>query len=232
MKHKSKPLAGADDRVDRRALRGRRVLLATALSMVIAAGAVVPAYAMSGTPKVTVACGGMVGVAKLTPAMGDQTQIGVSWKGALGKNLSLPKSPPIGGSCTGGGITRPGDPHTPIPPGTLTPKAVTMSLLGNTSCASGATAEGVDATRLLAHYPANGKFSLTMNETYIDLISGLTKHYSAQAYLTVTGFDPAGPDVLDFEGIVTKGVMAGGIVSGSMWEVPVVKLRGRPGAPG
>jgi hypothetical protein len=146
----------------------------------------------------------------------------VKFTGSLLKDKSLAKPTAIGGVCSGGIPTRPGDSHYPTTTtDPMHPIAVAMSLYGNASCASGAAAIAADGNRV-KHWPESGKATFTMQETYVDPATLLTKHYTALADFVVTGFDPAGPDVVDISGVITKGVGIGGIVSGSLWQDPVV----------
>jgi hypothetical protein len=160
----------------------------------------------------------------LTP-LGDQTALGVTIKAKLLKDLVAKTA--IAGDCSS--ATRPGDPINP--PGglvsPLTPKALSAKLVGNASCASGATAEAVDATAA-ATWPPNGKISWTMSQ-----LNALSKPYQIQANVVFTGENPAGPDAVNLAGIVLKGAAVGGQVGGAIWQNPAIKLaKTDPGYPG
>jgi len=192
-------------------------VLAIAGSMAVAA-----APAAVAAPTVIGGCGGQVALGTITPALTDQTQIGVVAKTKLLKDLTTKTA--IAGDCSS--AVRPGDPIHPagglVSP--LTPKAEAASLLGNASCANGATAVAADATAA-AQWPLNGKITYTMTQ-----LNALGKPYAIQADIEGLGFDAvAGPDVLDIGGIVLKGAAAGAIVSGDIWFDPVAKTGGPTG---
>jgi hypothetical protein len=111
-----------------------------------------------------------------------------------------------------------------------------VSLTGNASCASGATAVAADATAASA-YPLNGKLTWTFTQTYTDLITAKIKPYKMQAALSLLGFDPVLPDVVNLGGQVLTGVNAGALLAttasgpspSNIWEDPVSKTGGASG---
>jgi hypothetical protein len=147
------------------------------------------------------------------------TQIGVTAKSKLLKDLTTKAN--IGGSCTA--PPRTGDPNIPPPGGAVHPKALAASLVGNASCAAPA-----DDPNSAAAWPLNGKMTFTMTETYTDGVTAKVKPYSIQTDVSVLG-PGAAPDVLNVGGIVLKGLAAGAIVSGSVWQDPVAKTGGTTG---
>jgi hypothetical protein len=183
----------------------------------------------SAVPTPVGACDSSVSLIKLKgpvkgSGLGDQT-VPVKASGNLAKDQTTKVA--IGGNCSG--ITNPLDTHIPFAgPLALTPKSQAVSLKGNASCASGATAEAADASAAAA-YPLNGKITWTFNETYTDLITAKVKPYKMQAGIAALGFNPAGPDVLDIGGLVLSGVNAGAAVLGNIWEDPVAKTGGATG---
>lgn len=197
-------------------------LLAGASTLAIAGSMfAMAAPAAHAAPTVVGGCGGQVALGTITPALGDQTQIGVVAKTKLLKDLTTKTA--IAGDCSS--AVRPGDPIHPagglVSP--LTPKAEAASLLGNASCANGATAQAADATAAAA-WPLNGKITYTMTQ-----LNALGKPYAIQADIEGLGFNPAGPDLLDVGGIVLKGAAVGAIVSGNIWFDPVAKTGGSSG---
>jgi hypothetical protein len=195
-----------------------------ASTLALAAGGMlgVAMPAAHAAPTVIGGCGGQVGLGTITPALTDQTQIGVVAKTKLLKDLTTKTA--IAGDCSS--ATRPGDPINPagglVSP--LTPKAFAASLTGNASCANGATAQAVDATAAAA-WPLNGKITWTMTQ-----LNALGKPYAIQAGVEALGFNAAaGPDVLDLGGVVLKGAAVGAIVSGNVWFDPVAKTGGPTG---
>jgi hypothetical protein len=166
-------------------------------------------------------CGGQVGLGTITPALTDQTQIGVVVKTKLLKNLTTKAA--ITGSCDT--ASRPGDPINPAGGAvSLHPKAMAASLLGNASCAAGSSATAADATKAAA-WPLNGKITYTMTE-----LNALAKPWQIQADVAILGFNTsAGPDVVDIGGIVLKGAAVGAIVGGNLWQDPVTKTGGATG---
>jgi hypothetical protein len=100
--------------------------------------------------------------------------------------------------------------------------------LGNATCANGATAQAADATAADA-YPLTGKITQKWAATYTDLLTLATKNFTSQAAISLLGFDPVLPDVVDIGGTVLTGVNAGGTVSGNIWEDPVAKTGGASG---
>jgi len=152
--------------------------------------------------------------------LGDQTTIGLTVKTKLQKDQSTKVA--IGGDCST--VVRPGDPIHPagglVSP--LTPKAIAGKLLGNIGCASGATAEAVDATNAAA-WPLSGKIVWTMTQ-----LNDLAKPYQIQGQVGVLGFDPTQQDVIDVGGIVLKGPAFSATITGSVWFDPV-SFTGGPG---
>jgi hypothetical protein len=174
------------------------------------------------TPTDIGSCTGQVGLATnknaagVTTPLGDQTTQGVAQPTVLQKNLADPAKPVLGGSCSI--QLRKGDATHPAG-GTLslTPKAVTGKLIGNISCATSTTADAVDATAADA-YRASGKLTIPMVQ-----LNDLSKPYSIQLQVTITGRSPLGQDVVDVDGTVLKGPGTGAHVSGTLWMDPVVK---------
>jgi len=198
-------------------------LLAGASTLAIAGSMIaVAAPAAQAAPTVVGGCGGSIILATITPALGDQTQIGTVVKTKLLKDLTTKQA--IAGDCSS--AVRPGDPIHPagglVSP--LTPKAEAASLLGNASCANGATATAADANAAAA-WPLNGKITWTMTQS-----NALAKPYAIQADIQGLGFNAAaGPDVLDVGGIVLKGAAVGATVTGDIWFDPVSKTGGSSG---
>jgi hypothetical protein len=142
--------------------------------------------------------------------LGDQTAQ-VKTAGNIAKDLTTKTVTPNAGACTGT-VTRPGDAHVPNGANpALHPKSAASSLLGNASCANGATAQAVDATKANV-YPLNGKITWTFNETYNDLTNGAPKPYKMQADIGLLGFVPGSLDVVDVGGIVLSGANVGASV--------------------
>jgi hypothetical protein len=168
-------------------------------------------------------CSGEVALAKITPPLTDQTAA-VKITTALLKDLTTKAA--IGGTCNN--TVTPSGGNIPSPPATLHPKAFASALTGRVSCANGATAVAVDATAATA-YPANGKITVTMTETYTDTVTNLVHPYQIQEYVSLLGFNAAGPDVVDLGGIIIKGASVGAAVSGNIWEDPVAKTGGTSG---
>ena len=165
-------------------------------------------------------CQGQVLLAGASPALTDVTQRSVKVTGALAKDQTSKLAIP--GTCAA--PIRPGDPHVPAPPATLTPKSETLSLFGNASCSAPANDPNVaDA------YPETGKVTWTMNETYVDLVTAKVHPYKIQAAVSVLGINPGGADVLDLGGIVLTGLAPGARVTGNVWQDPVVKTGGATG---
>ena len=163
----------------------------------------------------TGSCTGSTTLTKLIPGLTDQTPAIKAVGAVTTDSVTLANN---GGVCSNLG-SRPGS-SVPQPPGFVTPKAVSSALLGNSSCAQGASAKAADATNANA-YSLNGKITTTMSQTYTDTISGLVKPYSTQAYISILGFSAtAGPDVVDISGMVVLGLSVGSNVSGSLWENP------------
>jgi len=198
-------------------------LLAGASTLAIAGSMfAMAAPAAHAAPTVIGNCQGQIALGTLTPAITDQTQIGVVAKTKLLKDLTTKAA--ISGDCSS--ASRPGAPEAPggglISP--LTPKAEAASLLGNTGCANGATAVAADGTAAAA-WPLNGKITYTMTQ-----LNALAKPWAIQADIETLGFNAgAGPDVLDVGGIVLKGAAVGAIVSGNIWFDPVSKTGGTSG---
>jgi hypothetical protein len=202
-------------------------VLGAVSTLALAGGMVaIAAPAANATPTVIGGCQGQVGLATLTPAIGDQTQLNVVIKTKLLKDVTTKTA--ISGDCSS--ASRPGDAINPagglVSP--LTPKAMAASLIGNTGCAQGA-AIPVDATAAAAWSPS-GKITVTMTQT-----NALAKPWQIQADISFLGSDPSQPtgDVIDVGGIVLKGAAFGAAVSGSIWQAPATLLpKGDPGQPG
>jgi hypothetical protein len=219
----------ANDRGDNNVSLKTR-LIAGAGSLALATsifGVVAPAAHAAPTP--IGSCQGQLSLVKLTPALGDQTQVGIKAAGALAKDQTTKAA--IAGNCTGtaspGVPARPGDPHIPQPSTALTPKALATVLVGNASCASGAGIP-VDGTAALA-WPLNGSLTYTMNQTYNDLVTNLVKPYKIAGKVALLGFNPGGPDLVDVGGILLAGLGVGATVTGTIWEDPVAKTGGATG---
>lgn len=194
-------------------------VLGAASAMALAGGLVAVAMPASATITSVGSCHDTVSLIKLTPALGDQTQP-IKAAGNIAKDAVTKTVTPNAGSCTGT-VTRVGDAHVPNGANpALTPKSAAVSLLGNSSCANGATAQAADATAANA-YPLNGKITWTFTQTYNDLISGAPKPYKMQADLGLLGFHPGSLDVVDVGGIVLSGADVGATVVGNIWEDPV-----------
>jgi len=197
-------------------------LLAGASSLTLAAGGILVAAAPAAhaIPTSIGGCFGALTIGTFTPALGDQTQLNIVAKTKLAKDQTTKLA--IGGSCAT--ASRPGDLiHPPGGAVLLTPKAEAASLLGNASCAEGATAQAADATAAAA-WPLSGKVTWKMNE-----LNALGQPWAIQAYVQVLGLSPSGPDVYDVGGIVAKGAAVGATVSGSIWEDPVINTGGASG---
>jgi hypothetical protein len=202
-------------------------VLGAVSSLALAGGMIALAGPASAAPTPVGACTGQVGLATITPALTDQTQLNVVIKTKLLKTVTTKQA--IAGDCSS--ASRPGDPINPagglVSP--LTPKAVAASLIGNTSCANGDDAEGVDATAAAAWSPS-GKITFTMTQQ-----NALGKPWQIQADVAFLGADttPGNTATINVGGIVLKGAAVGATVSGSIWQAPVVKLpKGDPGLPG
>jgi hypothetical protein len=165
-------------------------------------------------------CGGQVGLAKIVPPLGDQTQPVVITT-ALLKDLTSKTA--ISGTCNNLVQAPQLNATNGAVPATLHPKAFASKLAGNSSCANGAAAMAADATAGTA-YPINGKITVTMTE-----LNALAKPWQIQEYVSLLGFNAAGPDVVDLGGIIIKGPSVGGAVSGNIWEDPVTKTGGTSG---
>ena len=159
------------------------------------------------TLRTNLGCTNFVQAVKVAPALADQTAAVVESSALMSRTVE-PKTK-IGGTCTTGGQGG--------APATVTPKALSMKLGGNTSCASTAAAITADATKATA-YRLNGKGTVTMNE-----LNPLGKPWQIQMYLSV-GRDAVTSDVMDVTGIVIKGVNVGATVKGTVWQAPIVKL--------
>jgi hypothetical protein len=198
---------------------GAASALALAGGLVSVAAPAIAAVTSAGS------CHDAVSLIKLTgpvkgQGLGDQT-VPVKIAGNLAKDLTTKTVTPNAGSCTGT-VTRVGDAH--IPNGNnpaLTPKSAAVSFVGDQSCAQGATATAVDATKANA-YTAYGKLTWTFTQNYNDLINAAPKPYKMQAAITLLGFNPGGVDVVDIGGTVLSGASAGATVVGNIWEDPVV----------
>jgi hypothetical protein len=218
-------------------LKGKVLAGASALAM--ASGVIGLAAPAAHAAVTTVgSCTGQVSLVKLTsPVKGqgitDQTVRGDKATGALAK--ALPAKTPIGGSCSG--VYRAGDTHVPssaVGGGNTTvgpTAALTMatSVSGNASCANGAGAQAVDATKNDA-YPLSGKITIKLAQTYTDNVTLATKNFTTQVDIQALGFDAVQPDVLSIGGIVLSGVNAGALVetaqtgtASNVWFNPVVK---------
>jgi hypothetical protein len=206
-------------------LRTRVLAAAGALAMVGGAAAFVAPTANAVLTTVG-SCKGALTLNKITPPLGDQTTVGTKIAGALMKDETTLAV--VGGKCVGAGPpaflpVRPGDPHIPQPSGDLHPKTIGVALLGNASCASGATAQAADANSAAA-WPEAGTVSYTFSETYTDIITLGVHNYTMKSNISLLGFNPSFADVVDLGGVnVNSGVGAGLTVSGSVWEDPVVK---------
>jgi hypothetical protein len=193
----------------------------------------VPANAdVTNGPQVVGSCTGSVSLGKLTPPLGDQTVPEVAAT-ALATNITTKTK--IAGSCQrDAGPAGAAFVATANGNSTVTPKAQAAKLVGNASCASGATAQAVDATAATA-YPLNGKITYTMTQTDAN-----SKPLVIQGYVAALGFNTnpshnggLGGDVLDLGGIVAKGIVVGATMAGTIWEDPAVKLaKTDPAQPG
>jgi hypothetical protein len=211
-------------------------VLAAVGSLAMVGGLVAVAAPASAAPTAVGTCEGQLLLVKFKPALTDQTQIGVKAAGGLAKNGGGTGSP-IGGTChnaagTNAPPARPGDAHIPQPvtgPAGLPIVKVAASLLGNASCASGATAQAADGSAAFA-WPLNGKITFTSSTTYTDLITNAVKAYSIPSDVAALGEDPsAAPDDIDFGGIVLAGgLIPGSTVSSQVWFNPVAKANGGP----
>jgi hypothetical protein len=193
---------------------------AGAVSLLFAASIVVfPAVRGYGAPTNVGQCVGQVGLLTFATGLADTTTTGVTAKGSLLKNLDGQR---LGGTCVAS--VRPGDPIHPAGGSLLlTPKAVTVKLLGNVSCAWGA---GLAAdTNAAASWPANGTITWTMNE-----LNDLGKPYKIQARITVTPNAAVGAELFDVSGMVTAGPGVGAKVTGTVWSDPAFR-NGVPGGP-
>jgi hypothetical protein len=150
-------------------------------------------------------CTGVSGFASAKPGMTDQTS-----QVALALKLS-------GGSCTLNHMTTPTSPG--LLPSTLTINKVSGKLVGRTSCAANATAQGVDPTAANA-YPPSGMVKFLFNQ--ID--PGTGRPYFSQMYVAITGYPASNnstPDVIRLKGEVTKGVGQGLAVTWNVFFDPV-----------
>jgi hypothetical protein len=173
-----------------------------------------------GGPTVVGDCSGQVLLGAVSPSLTDATQRGVKITGALAAVQHTTTK--IGGTCNAS--PRTGDPKMPPPSGTLHPKAVGLSLLGNASCSTPTNdSNAADA------YPLNGKITWTMTEQYTDPTTNLVHSYKIQAAIAVLGTGAGGPDVEDVSGIVLTGLAPGALVHGDIWQDPVVKTGGASG---
>jgi hypothetical protein len=218
-------------------LKGKVLAGASALAM--ASGVIGLAAPAAHAVVTTVgSCTGQISLVKLTsPVKGqgitDQTVRGDKASGALAKDVSNPAKPVIGGTCSG--VYRAGDVHVPSSAVGGGNTAVSSTLLteatavsGNASCANGATAQAVDATKNDA-YPLNGKITAKFAATYTDNVTLATKNFTMQADIQALGFDAVQPDVLAIGGIVLSGVNAGALLetaqtgtASNVWFNPVV----------
>jgi len=210
----------ANDKGDNNvSLKTRLIAGVGALTLAAGAGAMI-APAAHAAPTPIGGCGGAVMLGTLTPGITDQTQLGVTAKTKVLKDLTSKAA--IGGSC--GTAVRPGDPIQPAGgPVAFSVKSIAAKLVGNASCANGATAQAADATAAAA-WPLNGKITYTGTTT-----NALAKPWQIQADIVALGFDPAQLDVLDIGGIVLKGAAVGATVGGSIWFDPVAKTGGPTG---
>jgi hypothetical protein len=162
-------------------------------------------------------CAGSIALGTVAPSLADATQVGVTLKTKLLKDLGTKTA--LAGDCSA--IVRPGDSIHPagglISP--LTPKAMAASLVGNASCA-----DASDDPNAAAGWPLNGKITWTMSQ-----LNELGKPYQIQADVSVSGTSSAGADVVDVGGIVLKGAAIGARVGGTLWEDPVVRSTGASG---
>jgi len=222
MGSRSARLDQANDKGDNNVSLKTRLLVGASTVALAAGGMLVAAApAAHAAPTSIGGCQGAVLLGTITPALTDQTQIGVVAKTKILKDLTTKAA--IGGTCAT--AVRPGDPIQPAGGGVLlNPKAEAASLLGNASCANGATAVAADATAAAA-WPLNGKITWTMTQ-----LNALGKPFAIQADVQALGFNAAaGPDVLDIGGIVLKGAAVGASVTGNIWFDPVAKTGGPTG---
>jgi hypothetical protein len=210
----------ANDKGDNNvSLKTRLIAGVGALTLAAGAGAMI-APAAHAAPVSIGGCGGAAMLGTLTPAITDQTQVGVTAKTKVLKDLTSKAA--IGGSCAT--AVRPGDPIQPAGgPVSFSVKSIATKLLGNASCANGPTATGADATAAAA-WPLNGKITYTGTTT-----NALAKPWQIQADIVTLGFSTTYPDVLNIGGIVLKGAAVGATVGGDIWFDPVAKTGGPTG---
>jgi len=210
-------------------------------STLVMAGSMMAMAAPAAHAAVTPAgsCKGSVSLVKLSsPVKGvgltDQTVRSIKISGALAKDQTSKTVVNNGGSCNG--VYRSGDKHVPsgspgsgnVVVGATGLVSQAISLLGNVSCANGATAVAADATAADA-YPATGKITQKWASTYIDLLTAAPKNFASQSDVTLLGFSLTQPDVVDVGGVILSGVSAGAAVTGDIWEDPVAKTGGASG---
>lgn len=194
-------------------MRLKTRVLAAVSTMAIAGGVLAFAAPAATADTPAGSCTGGQSLGKIVPPLGDQTQR-VTVGTALLKNLAT--NTVIGGSCSGL-VNAFDDPTGGGPVPTIHPKANASKLSGVASCATGATATAVDATKANA-FPLTGKDTITATE-----LNALGKNWQIQAYLTVKGFDPAAADVVEITGLIAKGPSLGATVGGKLYEDPVSK---------
>ncbi len=148
------------------------------------------------------------------------TQLGIVGKTKLLKDQTTKAL--LGGSCTA--PPRTGDPNIPPASGAVNPKAVAAALTGNAACSA-----PVDDPNSAAAWPLNGKITFTMTQTYTDMVKLTVKPYQIQADISLLGTGSGGPDTVDVGGIVLKGLGAGAIVKGDLWQDPVTLTGGNTG---
>jgi hypothetical protein len=130
---------------------------------------------------------------------------------SAGLMTDLASKTKIAGTCSG--LVVPSDNLGGPIPATLHPKAISLRLSGFGSCASSAAAKSADASKASA-FALSGVLTITMNE--LDA-SVKPKPFKTQAYVTVKGFDPTSPDVVQFTGVVNAGASLGATVSGKLY---------------
>jgi hypothetical protein len=204
-----------------------RLRIVYAVAVVLMSASVVVGVASQGdaTSISGGTCGGEIATMKFSgPTKGvgltDETQqvkaIGTLVRAAGGLALSS-------GNCSNL-VARSGDPHVPAPPASLTPIAEHVSLLGNASCARG---NGDPNTAI--SWPLSGKLIWTMQQTYTDLVTHIVKHYTVEAYVTISFGTNTSSDVVTVNGTVIAGLDYGASVTGSWFVDPAVKVgTGRP----
>lgn len=193
---------------------GAASALAIAGSMLALAAPAANATVTSGG-----SCTGATQLGTITPGLTNHTAANVVSTKLL-KQIDGTKSV-LGGTCDGL-VARPSD-NLGQPPATIHPKAIASKLSGAASCIIGGPTDP-------NAYSLTGKITITATE-----LNAVAKSWQVQAYITILGFEGGGSpsDVVDIGGVVAKGADVGATVSGSLWEVPAVKLaKGDPALPG